>query len=63
MTKGDYIRRCNDKQLAKELVDCMITSIRKTLALLDINFDEFVTDEVIQEMLATCEKELGEEML
>lgn len=62
MTKGDYIRQCDDKELAKEFAGCMIEAIRKTLALLDVNLYDIITDETIREMLDACEKELGEEM-
>lgn len=62
MTKGDYIRRCDNKELATVLVACTLSAIENTVSALEINIPEIATDEVIQEMLATCEKALGEEM-
>ena len=61
MTKGDYIRQCDDKQLAREFTACAMEAIGKTISALGINISDIVTDEMVQELLATCEKELGEE--
>ena len=62
MTKGDYIRQCDDKQLAREFTACTVEAIKKTISVLGINISDIVTDEMIQEMFDICEKELGEEM-
>ena len=62
MTKGDYIRQCDDKDFASVIVACTVEAIGKTISVLGINILDIVTDEMLQELLDTCEKELGEEM-
>ena len=62
MTKGDYLRKCGNRELAAAFAATVVILCEKMLSLFGIDASEIITKELQAELLDDLEKELGEEL-